>query len=148
MGTSALFSALNSLPLDEDEDGGDASEDDDYEGYSSEEGLPQTMTTHQKPKRPTGKQSNTRTVIQLMPSETSRLFAEYNPTHVYAARRRHGEHQLGRRSTCSSKLQIPQFPLSCQYRCSKSSVSSSHRNSIPARQLFFSRGGSRPNGYR
>ena len=57
MGTSALFSALNSLPMDEDEDGGDASEDDDYEGYSSEEGSPQTTTGQQKPARPTGKLS-------------------------------------------------------------------------------------------
>jgi hypothetical protein len=55
MGTSALFSALNSLPLDEDEDGGDASEDDDYEGYSSEENAPQARAATQRPTRPNGR---------------------------------------------------------------------------------------------
>jgi hypothetical protein len=54
MGTSALFSALNSLPMDEDEDGGDASED--YEGSSSDDEHPQTRTnTQQRPTRPAGK---------------------------------------------------------------------------------------------
>ena len=55
MGTSALFSALNSLPLDEDEDGGDASEDDDYEGYSSEENAAQARAPTQRPTRPNGR---------------------------------------------------------------------------------------------
>jgi hypothetical protein len=55
MGTSALFSALNSLPLDEDEDGGDASEDDDYEGYSSEDGAPQARAPTRRPTRPNGR---------------------------------------------------------------------------------------------
>lgn len=55
MGTSALFSALNSLPLDEDEDGGDASEDDDFEGYSSEDGAPPARTATQRPTRPNGR---------------------------------------------------------------------------------------------
>jgi hypothetical protein len=55
MGTSALFSALNSLPLDEDEDGGDASEDDDYEGYSSEDGAPEARAPTQRPTRPNGR---------------------------------------------------------------------------------------------
>lgn len=57
MGTSALFSALNSLPMDEDEDGGDGSEEDDYEGYSSEEESPRAIATQQRPVRPAGKLS-------------------------------------------------------------------------------------------
>jgi len=52
MGTSALFSALNSLPMDEDEDGGD---EDDFEGSSSDDESPRAeRATTGRPTRPTG----------------------------------------------------------------------------------------------
>jgi hypothetical protein len=51
MGTSALFSALNSLPLDASDDEGE----DDYEGSSSDEDSPRVQaTSSHRPTRPTG----------------------------------------------------------------------------------------------
>lgn len=56
MGTSALFSALNSLPMDEDEDGGD---EDDFEGSSSDDDSPRAeRAAAGRPTRPAGKFSH------------------------------------------------------------------------------------------
>ena len=83
MGTSALFSALNSLPLDQDEDGGDASEDDDFEGYSSEDSAAQARTAKQRPTRPDGKFYLISSPTELILSETHGFFARHDPTDVH-----------------------------------------------------------------
>jgi len=137
--------------MDEDEDGGDASEDDDYEGYSSEDEVRQTRATTQRPTRPSGKSN----VFSLRPSssQAKRMGSSLNTIRPMSAqvdedivnvnssdaRQRANSKSLNfpfRANTVARKARSPAV-TEIQYQLAKSSLNDAEAPTDTAEQGYF-----------